>query len=50
MSARRRTRLIAEVGNCTFPEQVGYRRWVAFEKYVAFEGLDGRVTVVERPN
>ena len=41
--------MIVEVGNYTFPEQVGYRGWVAFE-YVAFEGLDGQVTIVERPN
>jgi hypothetical protein len=27
--------MIVEVGNYTFPEQVGYRGWVAFEKYVA---------------
>jgi len=40
--------MIVEVGNYTFPEQVGYRGWVAFEKYVAFEGLDGQVTIVER--
>jgi len=30
--------MIVEVGNYTFPEQVGHRGWVAFEKYVAFEG------------
>ena len=46
----RTLRMIVEVGNYTFPEQVGYRGWVAFEKYVAFEGLDGQVTIVERPN
>jgi hypothetical protein len=38
--------MIVEVGNYTFPEQVGYRGWVAFEKYVAFEGFDGQVTIV----
>jgi len=40
--------MIVEVGNYQFPEQVGYRGWVAFEKCLTFEGLDGQVTVIDR--
>jgi len=40
--------MIVEVGNYQFPEQVGYRGWVAFGKYAAFESLDGQVTVMDR--
>jgi len=40
--------MIVEVGNYQFPEQVGYKGWVAFEKHVAFETLDGQVTVIDR--
>jgi hypothetical protein len=40
--------LIVEVGSYTYSEQVGYKGWVAFEKQIAFEGLDGGVVVLER--
>ena len=40
--------MIVELGNYQFPDQVGYKGWVIFEKHVAFETLDGQVTVVDR--
>lgn len=42
--------MIVEFGTYEFPDQVGYRGWVTFEKHVAFESLDGKVTVTEKPN
>jgi hypothetical protein len=40
--------MIVEIGNYQFPERVGYTGWVNFEKYIAFEALDGQVTVFDR--
>jgi hypothetical protein len=42
--------MIVEVGSYDFPEQVGYKGWVAFEKYIAYEGLDDEVVVIEKAN
>jgi hypothetical protein len=40
--------MIVELGSYEFPDQVGYKGWVAFKKHVAFETLDGQVTVIDR--
>jgi hypothetical protein len=34
-----------EVGTYDHPREVGYRGWVAFDRTVAFENLDGEVVV-----
>jgi hypothetical protein len=39
--------MIVEIGNYQFPDQVGYKGWVTFEKHVAFETLDGQVIVID---
>ena len=39
-----------EVGTYDHPGEVGYKGWVALEKYVAFESLGGQVTVIKRPD
>jgi hypothetical protein len=38
-----------EIGAYEFPRQVGYSGWCAFEKCIAFEALDGKVIIVEKP-
>ena len=40
--------LIVKVGSYAYPEQVGYKGWVSFEKQIAFEKLDGKVVILER--
>jgi len=40
--------MVVKVGDYQFPEQVGYKGWVTFEKYIAFETLDGQVIVIDR--
>jgi hypothetical protein len=40
--------MIVEVGDYQFAKQVGYTGWVNFAKCVAFEALDGQVTVIDR--
>jgi hypothetical protein len=42
--------MIAEVGNYTFPDKIGFKGWVAFGKAIAFENLDGQVVVVKKPD
>lgn len=39
-----------EVGNYALPEQVGWNGLVTFEKYIAFEKLDGEVVVIKKPD
>lgn len=40
--------MIVEVGSYTYPEQVGYKGWITFEKQIVFEKLDGDVVVLAR--
>jgi hypothetical protein len=41
--------MILEIGTYSLPKEAGFKGWVAFDRTIAFERLDGEVVVLPKP-